>query len=61
MDLYFECYFGVLDYMDSICEVVKEKGYVEIVFGCCLYLFDIKVSNGVCRKGVEWVVINVFM
>lgn len=61
MNLYFVCYFGVLFYMDIICEFVKEYGYVEIVFGCCLYLFDIKVSNGVCCKGVECVVINVFM
>lgn len=61
MDFYFECYFGVFEYMDLICESVKEKGYVEIVFGCRFYLLDIKVSNGVCRKGVECVVINVFM
>lgn len=61
MDLYFKCYLGVFDYMDCICDFVKEYGYVEIVFGWWLYLLEIKLSNGVCCKGVEWVVINVFM
>lgn len=48
MDFYFECYLGVFEYMDLMCESVKDKGYVEIVFGCRFYLLDIKVSNGVC-------------
>ncbi|MEC8787779.1 MAG: DNA polymerase I, partial [Pseudomonadota bacterium] len=33
MDLYFERYPGVLEYMDSTRESAKEKGYVETVFG----------------------------
>ena len=53
MDLYFERYPGVLEYMDSTRESAKEKGYVETVFGRRLYLPDIKASNGARRKGAE--------
>ena len=58
MDLYFERYPGVLEYMDSIREGAKEKGYVETVFGRRLYLPDIKASNGARRKGAERAAIN---
>ena len=58
MDLYFERYPGVLDYMDSTREVAKDKGYVETVFGRRLYLPDIKASNGARRKGAERAAIN---
>ncbi|MDO6566736.1 DNA polymerase I [Alteromonas sp. 1_MG-2023] len=58
MDLYFERYPGVLDYMDSTREGAKEKGYVETVFGRRLYLPDIKASNGARRKGAERAAIN---
>lgn len=52
---------GVFEYMEIICEKVVDKGYVEIIFGCCLYLLEINVCNGVCCKVVECVVINVLM
>lgn len=58
MDLYFERYPGVLDYMDSTRESAKDKGYVETVFGRRLYLPDIKASNGARRKGAERAAIN---
>ena len=58
MDLYFQRYPGVLDYMDSTRETAKEKGYVETVFGRRLYLPDIKASNGARRKGAERAAIN---
>jgi DNA polymerase-1 len=58
MDLYFERYPGVLEYMDSTREGAKEKGYVETVFGRRLYLPDIKASNGARRKGAERAAIN---
>lgn len=58
MDLYFERYPGVLEYMDRSREVAKEKGYVETVFGRRLYLPDIKASNGARRKGAERAAIN---
>jgi DNA polymerase-1 len=58
MDLYFERYPGVLEYMDSTRKGAKEKGYVETVFGRRLYLPDIKASNGARRKGAERAAIN---
>jgi DNA polymerase-1 len=58
MDLYFERYPGVLEYMDSTREGAKEKGYVETVFGRRLYLPDINASNGARRKGAERAAIN---
>ncbi|MCU7553632.1 DNA polymerase I [Alteromonas sp. ASW11-19] len=58
MDLYFERYPGVLEYMDSTRELAKQKGYVETVFGRRLYLPDIKASNGARRKGAERAAIN---
>lgn len=58
MDLYFERYPGVLEYMDTTREGAKEKGYVETVFGRRLYLPDIKASNGARRKGAERAAIN---
>ena len=58
MDLYFERYPGVLEYMDSTRESAKEKGYVETVFGRRLYLPDIKASNSARRKGAERAAIN---
>lgn len=58
MDLYFERYPGVLEYMDNTRELAKQKGYVETVFGRRLYLPDIKASNGARRKGAERAAIN---
>ncbi|MEW9797872.1 DNA polymerase I [Alteromonas sp. CYL-A6] len=58
MDLYFERYPGVLEYMDSTRELAKQHGYVETVFGRRLYLPDIKASNGARRKGAERAAIN---
>lgn len=61
IDCYFVCYLGVVQYMEDMCVIVKEKGYVEIVFGCCLWLFEINGGNGLCCQVVECVVINVLM
>ena len=58
MDVYFERYPGVLEYMDSTREKAKQNGYVETVFGRRLYLPDIKASNGLRRKGAERAAIN---
>lgn len=58
MDVYFERYPGVLEYMDSTREKAKQNGYVETVFGRRLYLPDIKASNGARRKGAERAAIN---
>lgn len=58
MNLYFERYPGVLQYMEDTRESAKEKGYVSTVFGRRLYLPDIKASNGARRKGAERAAIN---
>lgn len=48
MDLYFERYPGVLEYMERTREQAKEKGYVETLNGRRLYLPD--TSNPVTRR-----------
>jgi DNA polymerase-1 len=58
MDMYFERYPGVLDYMETTRELAKSQGYVETVYGRRLYLPDIKASNGARRKGAERAAIN---
>ena len=58
MDLYFERYPGVLDYMNTTREEAKERGYVSTVFGRRLYLPDINAKNGARRKGAERAAIN---
>lgn len=58
MDLYFERYPGVLDYMERTRAQAKEQGYVETLDGRRLYLPDIKSSNGARRAGAERAAIN---
>lgn len=58
MDLYFERYPGVLEYMERTRVQASEEGYVETLFGRRLYLPDIKSSNGMRRKGAERAAIN---
>lgn len=58
MDLYFERYPSVLQYMGSTRELAAEKGYVETLDGRRLYLPDIKVSNAMRRKAAERAAIN---
>lgn len=58
MDLYFERYPGVRDYMERTREQAKELGYVETLEGRRLYLPDITSSNGARRAGAERAAIN---
>ena len=58
MDLYFERYPGVLDYMERTRAQAKEQGYVETLDGRRLYLPDIKASNAARRAGAERAAIN---
>lgn len=58
MDMYFERYPGVLDYMERTRAIAKEKGYVETVKGRRLYLPDINNRNAARRKGAERAAIN---
>jgi DNA polymerase-1 len=58
MDLYFERYPGVLEYMESTRQQAAEKGYVSTLDGRRLYLPDIKASNAMRRKAAERAAIN---
>ena len=58
MDLYFQRYPGVQQFMSDIREKAKAQGYVETLFGRRLYLPDINSSNGMRRKAAERVAIN---
>ena len=58
MDLYFERYPGVLEYMERTRAQAKEQGYVETLDGRRLYLPDIKSSNGARRAAAERAAIN---
>ena len=58
MDLYFERYPGVLQYMERTRELAAEKGYVSTLDGRRLYLPDIKASNAMRRKAAERAAIN---
>ncbi len=58
IDLYFERYPGVKDYMDRTRQVAAEQGYVETLFGRRLYLPEINSSNGMRRQAAERAAIN---
>jgi len=58
MDLYFERYPGVREYMERTREQAKEQGYVETLEGRRLYLPGIKSSNAAMRAGAERAAIN---
>lgn len=58
MDLYFERYPGVLEYMERTRQQAAEQGYVTTLDGRRLYLPDIHSSNGMRRKGAERAAIN---
>lgn len=58
MDLYFDRYPGVAQFMTDIRERAKEKGYVETLFGRRLYLRDINARNGQLRQAAERTAIN---
>ncbi|MGC0120323.1 DNA polymerase I [Pseudoalteromonas piscicida] len=58
MDMYFERFPGVLEYMERTREEAADKGYVETLFGRRLYLPDINARNGARRKAAERAAIN---
>jgi len=58
INLYFERYPGVKDFMETTRERARETGYVETVFGRRLYVPDIKSSNGQRRQYAERTAIN---
>ena len=58
IDLYFERYPGVRDFMDRIRADAGEKGYVETLFGRRLYLPEINARNPQRRAAAERTAIN---
>ena len=58
IDLYFERYPGVLDYMDRTKALAAEQGFVETLFGRRLYLPEINTNNFQRRQGAERTAIN---
>ena len=58
IDLYFERYPGVQDYMNQVRHSAAEKGYVETHFGRRLYLPEINSRNGMLRQAAERTAIN---
>lgn len=58
INLYFERYPGVKQYMDETRELAREQGYIETLFGRRLYLPDINAKNGMRRQYAERTAIN---
>lgn len=58
IDLYFERYPGVQDYMQRTREQARDLGYVETLFGRRLYLPEINSRNGQRRQYAERTAIN---
>jgi DNA polymerase-1 len=58
VDLYFDRYPGVKQYMDDIRARASEKGFVETVFGRRLYLPEINARNAQRRQYAERSAIN---
>ncbi|MEQ9209071.1 MAG: DNA polymerase I [Pseudomonadales bacterium] len=58
IDLYFDRYPGVKNFMDRIRAQAAEDGYVETLFGRRLYLPEINDRNGQRRQAAERTAIN---
>lgn len=58
MDLYFERYPRVLDYMERTRKQASQQGYVETLDGRRLYLPEINSKNAIRRKASEREAIN---
>jgi DNA polymerase-1 len=58
IDVYFERYPGVREYMDRTRSLAHEQGYVETLFGRRLYLPEINVRNKMRQQAAERTAIN---
>ena len=58
IDMYFERYPGVKEYMMNTRASAHEKGYVETILGRKLYTPDINHSNRMVKQGAERAAIN---
>ena len=58
IDIYFDRYPGVKEYMENTKESAREKGYVETLFGRRLNLPEINSKNATVRQYAERTAIN---
>ncbi len=58
INLYFERYPNVKQYMEDTRQSARDKGYVETICGRRLYLKEINSRNGMQRKAAERTAIN---
>ncbi|MFZ9035826.1 MAG: DNA polymerase I [Francisellaceae bacterium] len=58
VNIYFERYPGVKNYMDEIRKTADQQGFVETIFGRRLYLPDIKSRNIGLKRAAERAAIN---
>ena len=58
IDLYFERYPGVANYMNESRAIAHDRGYVETVFGRRLYLPEIEAKHAQRRQAAERTAIN---
>lgn len=58
IDLYFQRYPGVLNYMDTTRQLAQDQGYVETIRGRRLYLPEINDRNAMRRQAAERTAIN---
>jgi DNA polymerase-1 len=58
IDVYFERYPGVKEYMDSVRKQAAEDGYIATLAGRRLYLPEINARNGMRRQAAERTAIN---
>jgi DNA polymerase-1 len=58
IDVYFERYPGVREYMERTRSLAHEQGYVETLFGRRLYLPEINVRNKMRQQAAERTAIN---
>ena len=58
IDVYFQRYPGVRDYMERTRALAHEQGYVETLFGRRLYLPEIRAGNRMRQQAAERTAIN---
>ncbi|MEY4768320.1 MAG: polymerase [Pseudomonadota bacterium] len=58
IDLYFDRYPQVKQYMESTRKLAQQQGYVETIFGRRLYLPNIRSKNPAIRQATERMAIN---
>lgn len=59
IEVYFEQFLVVQDYIEMIFEQVEQEGCVQMLYGCLCWLFDINSCNCNMCENVKCMVINV--